>query len=167
MSEFEKGDRVAVHRGKDAGVRGEVFWIGENKFGDGMRYGVRGDDGETYWVDEEQVGKEDGAPPPPKPKPEGALAKGDAVEITQGAGTGTRGEVFWVGKSKFGDGMRYGVRDADGEAHWVDDHQVKSLGGGAKKSGGEKEKDAPPPEDDAPFPDDDDFVGDDDDFVHE
>ena len=48
---IDKGTRVTIiggRRGK--GQSGSVFWTGKNKWGDGDRLGVRGDDGETYWV---------------------------------------------------------------------------------------------------------------------
>ena len=64
---YSKGDRVAITGGKQGvGVRGDVFWIGENKYGPGWRYGVKGDDGETYWLDAEKIGEEKNAPPPPE-----------------------------------------------------------------------------------------------------
>ena len=90
---FDKGDRAAIVNGKGAGTRGEVFWVGENKYGPGMRFGLRGDDGETYWIDETNIGSEDAAPPAPEiPKREAgpALSKGDTVRITAGQGAGPR-----------------------------------------------------------------------------
>lgn len=49
---FEKGDRVRIVAGDAKGHSGTVFWVGESKFGPGKRFGVRGDDGETYWADQ-------------------------------------------------------------------------------------------------------------------
>lgn len=130
---FDKGDRAAIVAGrKSVGVRGSVFWVGENKYGPGMRYGLRGDDGETYWIDDEQIGREEDAPPAPKPEPRPAptgpsFEKGDRVRIISGAsGVGLICEVFWTGASKYGDGMRYGVRGPDEETYWVDGNQVEA-----------------------------------------
>jgi hypothetical protein len=132
-AKYAKGDRAAVVDGRQGvGTRGEVFWVGENKYGPGMRYGLRGDDGATYWLEETQIGSEKDAPePPPKPARGAvkALDRGARVEITNGKGKGQTGDVFWVGESKYGDGMRYGVKSGDDETFWVDDHEVKELEG--------------------------------------
>jgi hypothetical protein len=156
---FEKGDRAAVVSGpKDVGVRGQVFWVGENKFGPGLRYGLRGDDGETYWVDEANIGPEEGAPPAPEPPPadEGpVLSKGTRVEITGGRqGKGETGEIFWAGESKFGPGMRYGIRGEGDASWWVDGKFVKAL---EEQPADAPAASAPPPED-APLPDPDEFA---------
>lgn len=159
---FQKGDRAAVVSGaKDLGVRGEVFWVGENKFGPGMRFGLRGDDGETYWVDEANIGTEADAPPAPEPPPPDEsppIAKGARVEITGGKqGKGVVGEVFWAGESKYGPGMRYGIRAADDETYWADGRFVKQIEAPAEAAGGGG-GDGAPPIDDAPLPDPDEFA---------
>ncbi len=168
---LEKGARVAIVAGrKGAGVRGEIFWIGENKYGPGMRYGVRGDDAETYWVDEASLGPESAAPAPPPRQAKPPLAKGARVEIVKGRDKGKLGEVFWVGESKFGVGMRYGVRGDDEETYWVDEQLVEPSDApppeGQRAEGQGSGDQAPPrrggsssgrdaaPIDDAPFPDD-------------
>lgn len=162
--QFQKGDRAAVVSGaKDLGVRGEVFWVGENKYGPGLRYGLRGDDGETYWVDEANIGTEADAPPAPEPPPPDEsppIAKGARVEITGGRqGKGVVGEVFWVGESKYGPGMRYGIRADDEQTYWIDGRHVTQIEapteGAAAPAGG--------PPDAAPMPDPDEFA----DFVEE
>jgi hypothetical protein len=178
---FDKGDRVGILPGRQgAGMRGEVFWIGESRYGKGRRYGVRGDDGETYWVDEEQVGPEEQVPAPVLPEREerAPLAKGARVTITGGEGAGQSGEVFWVGESRFGRGMRYGVRVDDEQTYWVDEHLCEPLEEGSAPAAGEPaearwsardrsfDDDAPLPGDDdlafrddgAPLPTDDDFA---------
>ncbi len=134
---YEKGARAAIMSGaKGAGVRGEIFWIGENKYGPGMRYGLKGDDGQTYWVDEASLGAEDAAPPAPAPAPKSDAApaapgatfdKGDKVTITAGPGSGKIARVFWAGRSKYGPGMRYGVRDDDDETYWLDGREVAPV----------------------------------------
>jgi hypothetical protein len=142
---FDKGDRAAIVNGpKDLGVRGSVFWVGENKYGPGMRFGLRGDDGATYWVDESQIGREEDAPPAPeKPAPTQKSApagptfdRGDSVKITG-----------WAGASKYGEGMRYGVRVGE-ETYWADGHQVEAAAGGAAPDPGgasaDRDGDAPP-----------------------
>lgn len=122
---FDKGDRAVIRSGKDAGTAGTIFWSGENKYGPGYRYGMRTDDGATLWVDEGQLGGGDAAPPPPAPSST-TFDKGDRVKITKGPSSGTEGEIFWVGDSKFGPGKRYGLKDDDGESHWADGHQVEA-----------------------------------------
>jgi hypothetical protein len=48
---FAKGSQVRWAKGRHSGT-GAVFWIGQNKFGDGMRVGVKDDEtGETVWAD--------------------------------------------------------------------------------------------------------------------
>jgi hypothetical protein len=181
---FGKGDRAAIVAGKrDVGVRGAVFWIGPNKYGEGMRYGLRGDDGATYWVDESQVGPEAGAPPAPERPAREALSKGDRVKITSGReGVGTTGEIFWVGDSKFGVGLRYGVRVSEDETYWVDEAHVELVekgeggGGGRRASRGSDATpppkrtqaaagETPPPVDDEGWPSDDDYAAPDDDEI--
>jgi len=142
-----------------------------------MRYGLRGDDGETYWVDEAHLGSEQAAPPPPQtaaPKSsKPPLQKGQRVVLLKGD---TSGEVFWTGQSKYGAGMRYGVRADDGQTHWVDDHELRadgpvpSVDRAASSSRRAPASDRPPleelprdpgdglvgdPHDDAPLPGDD------------
>jgi hypothetical protein len=139
---FDKGDRAAIVSGrKGVGVRGSVFWTGENKYGSGMRYGLRGDDGETYWVDEQEIGREEDAPLAPKveaakaaaPKSNAAAVsstfdKGDRVTITAGPnGVGIAGSIFWTGESRYGKGMRFGVKGDDEATYWVDENQVEAA----------------------------------------
>ncbi|MFK7988160.1 MAG: hypothetical protein AB8I08_19220 [Sandaracinaceae bacterium] len=159
---YEKGDRAAIVAGRKnpIGTRGSVFWIGENKYGPGFRYGFRGDDGETYWVDETHLGSEDDAPPPPDaPPPKPELEKGTYVVITGGReGVGEKGEVFWSGPNKYGPGFRYGVRGEGDASFWVDGQHVEVTEGSApprqeKPSGG-----AGPRMDDAPLPDSNEFA---------
>ncbi len=48
---FAKGSKVSWKRGRQSGT-GVAFWIGNNKFGDGMRVGLKDDEtGETVWAD--------------------------------------------------------------------------------------------------------------------
>jgi hypothetical protein len=175
---YGKGDRVAITGGRQGvGVRGDIFWIGENKYGPGWRYGVKGDDGETYWLDEAHVGDEKEAPPPPEgsqPSTE-EFDKGDRVRIRAGEDKGVVGSVFWVGESKFGKGQRYGIRGDDEDTYWADQAQVEASdepAPGGKKSESRppakaarnefSDDDAPLPEDpgtfEAPPPDDDDYL---------
>lgn len=145
---MDKGTRVKIVRGRQGkGVSGSIFWIGENKYGDGKRFGVRGDDGQTYWVTEEDVDAEDAAPPPPPPTGP-APEKGDRVRWTQGGASGL-GEIFWVGKSKHGPGMRYGVKCDDEETRWLDQRFVEPTDESAPApspgpAGGGRPQSAPP-----------------------
>lgn len=124
---FDKGGRAAIIAGRyPLGTRGEVFWTGENKYGQGMRYGLKGDDGVTYWLNDEEIGTEDGAPPAPPPPDRPPLDKGARVRIVGTKDEGVEGEIFWTGASRYGPGMRYGVKE--GEAtYWVDEANVKPL----------------------------------------
>ena len=139
---YSKGDQLAIARGKsDVGVRGEIFWTGANKYGPGFRYGLKDESGATYWVDEADLGPVEGAPPPPprKPAPSGPaqapIAKGATVKITSGKeGVGQSGEVFWTGDSKYGEGMRYGVKTPDGTTYWVDGTFVTQTGDAPPRS---------------------------------
>lgn len=190
-AKFEKGTRVGIVGGKAGkGMRGEVFWIGESRYGKGSRYGVRGDDGETYWIDEQHLGAETDVPEPQLPQRDlPVLAKGARVRITKGEGAGSTGEIFWVGESKFGHGMRYGVRADDGEeTFWIDGPGVEAIEGEspapekkqkqAKKAAAREEfaddprahapqSSAAPFDDDAPPPDDEDAPLEDDGFDDE
>lgn len=173
-AKFAKGERVAIVGGKQGqGMRGEVFWIGESRYGKGARYGIRGDDAETYWIDEQHVGAETDVPAPALPDPGEPIPKGTRVSITRGEAAGTLGEIFWVGESKFGRGPRYGIRDDEGETHWVDgpgcepsDSPAPPRPARAPEARDEShdfDDDAPPsaraPEfDDAPLPSDDDLA---------
>jgi hypothetical protein len=155
---YAKGDRAAIVEGNGTGMRGEVFWTGPNKYGPGFRYGLRGDDGATYWVNEEQLGPVDAVPEPEIEVPP-ALDKGQRVRITGGReGVGVEGEIFWVGESRYGPGMRYGVRGpGEDETYWVDSPHVEPIGDPPEKAAPEPAvataAAAPPAFDDAPLPD--------------
>ena len=65
------------------------------------------------------------AEPPPVAK--GTLEKGVKVNWSKGRHSGT-GTVFWIGKNKFGDGMRAGVKDDEtGETVWADADDCKPV----------------------------------------
>lgn len=146
QARYAKGDHLAIAHGKsNVGVRGEIFWTGANKYGPGFRYGLKDESGETYWVDEADLGPVEGAPPPParKPAPSGPakdpIAKGATVEITGGKeGVGKSGEVFWTGDSKYGQGMRYGVKTPDGTTYWVDEAFVTQTAAPAPSESGSR-----------------------------
>ena len=113
----KKGDRVKILEGDGEGQLGEVFWIGSNKWGPGSRLGVRGDDGETYWVSEDSTELTETVAPPPEPG--ATYQKGDRVAFTQRGQQG-EGTVFWTGQSR-GGGQRLGIRLDDAEdAVWLD-----------------------------------------------
>ncbi|NVB41105.1 hypothetical protein G6O69_24915 [Pseudenhygromyxa sp. WMMC2535] len=54
-----------------------------------------------------------------------AIAKGAQVVITKGDDAGTCGEVFWTGKSKFGPGLRFGVKDEAGKIYWAGEGELE------------------------------------------
>lgn len=149
---MDKGTRIKIVQGQSGvGIAGEIFWVGANKYGPGKRFGVRGDDGETYWVDAELVEPTSEAAPGPQDASE-LFQKGDRVAFKVGGREG-EGEVFWIGESRRG-GQRLGVRPTDDdEAVWLDSRQATRLDetpGGAEPDLGE-----PPPLDAWPPPIDD------------
>jgi hypothetical protein len=169
---YDKGDRVAIVGGRQGiGERCEVFWIGENKYGPGMRYGVKNESGTTYWVDESDVVAEANAgdvpKPAPKPAGEGAsFERGDHVVIIDGPDKGQKGEVFWTGASRYSNQSRYGIKSGE-DTFWADANQVEASPDQPKRksepprerrpSDGprERESTSAPPIDDEPRPDDD------------
>ena len=141
---FGKGDRIRITQGPAEGVTGTIFWKGENKYGPGERYGVRGDDGETHWIDGASVEATDAA------VPEGpTFERGDRVKFRVQGQEGT-GTVFWTGQNRHGPGQRLGVNPdgADGrdDALWLDARAARPLspdedpqGGQADWGGGRRE----------------------------
>ena len=119
---MQKGDRVKVVKGRKAkGVVGTVFWLGDNKFGEGKRLGIEGDDGETYWVPEDYAEATDEPAPEIEPPEKGARVRFELQGVT------VEGTVFWTGPSKSGRGYRLGVKDADDEPHWLDARRVEVV----------------------------------------
>ncbi|MAC26129.1 MAG: hypothetical protein CMN31_09325 [Sandaracinus sp.] len=112
-----KGDRVHVRRLGKADVTGKIYWVGPSKYGPGLRFGVKADDGSKHWCDEEDVERVDGGP---KEGP-GGLKKGSTVRVTAGEHEGVEGEVFFYSKG------RVGVRDDHEEMYWVNEGEVKVL----------------------------------------
>jgi hypothetical protein len=125
---FKKGSRVEIVSGENGvGVCGEIFWMGESRYGEGQRFGMRGDDGETYWVDEAEVELTSKAPPAADSGP--TFNKGDRVSFRNNGQQGT-GTVFWIGQSRTGPGQRLGIRDDDGEGNdavWIDARFARPL----------------------------------------
>ena len=123
---MDKGQRVRItggRQGKDQ--TGTIFWKGPNKYGSGDRYGVRADDGETYWVSGDNVEATDAAAPPIDAGP--TFAKGDRVAYKVRGEEGI-GSVFWIGESRSGPGQRLGVRpDGSDDAVWLDSRQARAA----------------------------------------
>jgi hypothetical protein len=102
-----------------------VFWVGEDRYRpDLKRIGLKGDDGQTYWLSAENVEKTDAKEP--EYEPSEMPQRGDRVRYRLGEDEGV-GEVFWTGESKRGPGWRVGVKDGDGEAVWLDARQVIGI----------------------------------------
>ncbi|MEO0600252.1 MAG: hypothetical protein AAF211_02395 [Myxococcota bacterium] len=141
MESVAKGARVTIVKGrKGNGVNGTVFWIGDDKYNEGQkRLGVRGDDGETYWVSASYVEATD-VPESEPDEPE--YEKGDRVTFEHQGEEGI-GEVFWVGPSKHGPGFRVGLKLEGDEDLWLDSRQVKGL---IEDGGVPALDEAPPPE---------------------
>jgi len=56
------------------------------------------------------------------------MNKGDRVRVVRGRKSmGVDGTVFWEGPNKYGEGTRLGLKDADGETHWVPSENVELL----------------------------------------
>lgn len=138
---MEKGERVRIVGGRQGkGLTGAIFWKGPDKYNGGDRYGVKGDDGETYWVGERDLEAAPGAPvaapAAPAAAPAGGPAgptfqKGDRVAYTAG-GREQTGSVFWTGPSKSGPGQRLGIKPDDGgETAWVDASRARAADGAA------------------------------------
>ena len=132
---FGKGDRIRITQGPAEGVTGTIFWKGENKYGPGERYGVRGDDGETHWIDGASVEATDAA------VPEGpTFERGDRVKFRVQGQEGT-GTVFWTGQNRHGPGQRLGVNPdgADGrdDALWLDARAARPLSPDEDPQGGQ------------------------------
>lgn len=120
MAEIGKGSRVLVVKGKKSvGTVGTVFWTGPNKFGEGLRLGIEGDDGETHWIPEDYVELTDLQAPEVEPPEKGSTVSWMDGELPRG------GTVIWVGESKSGRGYRVGVKDDDEEVHWLDARQLE------------------------------------------
>lgn len=124
---MDKGTRIRITAGRQGvGVVGTIFWVGENRFGGGSRFGVKGDDGATYWVNDKEVealSKSD--PLAGGPVAKHTFNRGDRVVFRVGEQQGV-GEVFWIGQSRQGPGQRLGVRPDDSdEAVWIDGHQAE------------------------------------------
>jgi len=119
----DKGTRVKVFQGRKApiGTTGIIFWIGDNKYGEGKRIGLEGDNGETYWVpmDDVEATTEVNEVEASGPEP----AKGSNVKWGR-EGEESFGTVFWFGAAKNGRGNRIGVNDQHGETHWFNAKQV-------------------------------------------
>lgn len=121
---MDKGTRVKIIDGNGKGTTGTVFWTGPDRYNpQGLRLGISGDDGETYWASKDDVDVSDSqAPAAP------TFDKGDRVRFRNRGQEGT-GTVFWIGESRSGPGQRLGIRDdADpDEAVWLDARFAKPL----------------------------------------
>ena len=123
---MDKGTRVKITAGDGEGIAGTVFWTGKDRYRDGLRLGLRGDDGETYWVSELDVEASDA------PLPTGdTFDKGDRVRFRNRGEEGF-GTVFWIGESRNGPGQRLGIRDDANpdDAVWLDARFAEPLAEG-------------------------------------
>jgi len=59
QAKVHKGDNVRVIRGRKTpkGTEGKVFWLGPDRYSDGMRCGFKSSDGATHWVALDYVSK--------------------------------------------------------------------------------------------------------------
>ncbi len=109
---MQKGTRVRIVKGrKGKGQTGTMFWEGPNKWGEGTRIGIQGDDGETYWINTDNVAELSKDDPDYVPDDPGAdLSKGMRVRWEKDGDVG-EGVVIWLGENKRGPGTRVGVKD--------------------------------------------------------
>ncbi len=122
---MDKGTRVRIIDGPGRDQLGTVFWVGENRYGSGSRFGVEGDDGRTWWINDTDCEALAGGEDPGRPEGP-TFDKGDRVGWTLRGVEGT-GKVFWIGESRRG-GQRLGINDDHGEeALWLDARQVHRL----------------------------------------
>lgn len=161
---MDKGTRVKIVKGNGKDQTGTVFWTGPDRYRSGLRLGISGDDGETYWVSEEDVEKTDSTPPPAP-----TFDKGDRVRFRNRGQEGT-GTVFWIGDSRSGPGQRLGIRDDSNpdDAVWLDGRFAHPLPpeedqGAPPDTDWPRPYDAstalnPPPRDDEPPPIDDAYI---------
>ncbi|GAB5545307.1 MAG: hypothetical protein RID81_42485 [Sandaracinaceae bacterium] len=113
---FKKGDRVFARQLGKPDVRGKISWVGQSRFGIGMRYGVKGDDGITYWFDEEHVEPESN----PGERGPNEMGKGSRVRVVSGPHEGVIGDIYlWVPTG------RIGIRDDDENTYWVERKQIE------------------------------------------
>jgi len=58
-----------------------------------------------------------------------APVKGKKMQVFKGRKVpkGTEGEVIWVGASRYGRGLRVGLKDAEGTVHWTDAVNVRNA----------------------------------------
>ena len=113
---------MTVARGKKSvGVTGTIFWIGDNKWGEGKRTGIEGDDGQTYWIALEHLDASATLAPQVEPPARGTRVRFELSDVT------VEGEIFWVGPSKSGNGWRVGIKDASDEPHWLDARAVTPV----------------------------------------
>ncbi len=136
----EKGSRVEVFKGRKVpvGTTGEVFWVGAGTYG--TRVGLKGDDGDTYWLASDNCRPEGWAQLVVRAGDHGwdivarqleaaQIHKGDRVRFVNAEGQAFIGEVFWKERN------RLGVRVGAGEGHngsdvlWLNTSQVEKLDG--------------------------------------
>ena len=113
---FKKGTRVFARQLGKPDVRGKISWVGPNRYGPGLRYGVKSDDGGTFWFDEDNVELES----PAEASGPGGIQKGSRIRITGGPHEGVIGDVYICGPTG-----RIGVRDDDEETYWVERDQLE------------------------------------------
>jgi hypothetical protein len=133
IQEMKRGDRVLVVRGRKAqGEEGTIFWYGPDKYGDGMRAGIKTDAGETHFLKAEylklieQAEQDAGEERSPSGESAVELRKGMRVRWQDGGQSG-EGELFWVGENKYGPGLRVGITDDDKQKHWLNENQVQVI----------------------------------------
>jgi hypothetical protein len=122
----DKGTRIKIISGEGMDQTGTVFWTGKDRYRDGLRLGVRGDDGETYWISQADVEETDAVVPVGE-----TFDKGDRVRFRNSGAEGF-GTVFWIGQSRDGPGQRLGIRDDSNpeDAIWLDARFAEALAEG-------------------------------------
>jgi len=134
--EFGRGKKVVVARGRKVpkGTIGEIFWIGDNGYGESL--GLFLADGTKVFTASKNCDiilkngvaeRAEGAASTETVKAE--FAKGVGVELN-----GEQGTIFWIGQAKNGSGVRVGVEFADGDRRFYAQEQVAIPGAQVQKS---------------------------------
>ncbi len=72
------------------------------------------------------------------------MKKGTTVKVHSGRDEGKTGVVFWVGKAKFGSGLRLGLKTGAGETVWANESAVKEVTEDGPPAGDGAETEAKP-----------------------
>ena len=111
---LKKGSRVFARQLGKPDVKGVITWVGPNRYGPGIRYGVKADGGGgTHWFDDTGVELE-------VSEQVGGIQKGSRVRVTAGPHEGIVADVYLWGPTG-----RVGLRDDNEDTYWVEREQLE------------------------------------------